>query len=484
MLSLLHVDSDVTVQNGLREYLATRGGISVVPCPSAYEALDLLRTHRFDAIVSEFILPVTGGQTFLEILRRGRKDATPFIFFAKTADRHAVIQALNTGATYYVLKGKEPAGEFAVLEHFIHQAIQQKQMEEALKERERQYRSVVEDQYEFIIRFLPDGTLVFANEAFCSYFRLTKDEVLGKNIRDLFPPDYCGNFFRHLELLDATKPVATMDSKYTADSSVLWQQWVNRAIFNEEGHLFEYQAVGRDITAQKNAEAALVQANKNLGVMNTITRHDILNQLTAVFGLLDLARTKNQDRQVDDYLGRAAKAAETIRGQILFTRDYQEIGSNAAQWQNLDMLVRRAVSGLDLGAVRFENTASGLWIFADPLVEKVFYNLVENTLRHGGDVTSIRLSSREDDNGLVIVYEDDGTGIPADAKEKIFRREYYRNTGLGLYLIREILAITGIRICECGTSGEGVRFEIGVPVGKYGFRTDGNAGELVGAPEP
>jgi PAS domain S-box-containing protein len=465
----------MALQGALKEYLESGGGISVVSLNSAVEALDLLRTRQFDIIVSEYLLTVTDGQTFLEVLRRSRKNTTPFIFFAKKADNKVVINALNTGATYFVLKGRDPKKEFMVLKHFINQAIQQSRLEDALRERERQYRSVVDDQSEFIFRFLPDGTIIFANEAYCSYFKKPHHVILKRNIRENISPDYQETFFSQLRELTRENPVRSMDSCMVADDgSTLWQQWSYRAIFSDQPGPTEFQAVGRDITAQKNAEAALVQAHRNLGVMNTITRHDILNQLTAVFGYLDIARQANADRKVEECLDRAHRAAETIRGQITFTKEYQEIGSNAAQWQSVDALARKAIAALNLPGIRTEIALENLGIFADPLVEKVFYNLMENSLRHGKSVSQIRLSWREDTDGLVIVYEDNGVGVPEGAKEKIFRREYFQNTGLGLYLIREILAITGIRIRECGIPGEGARFEMKVPPGNFGFRTDGD----------
>jgi signal transduction histidine kinase len=89
-------------------------------------------------------------------------------------------------------------------------------------------------------------------------------------------------------------------------------------------------------------------------------------------------------------------------------------------------------------------------------------------------VSKIRLTWREEPDGLVMVYEDDGVGVPDGVKEMIFRREYFQNTGLGLYLIREILAITGIRIRECGIPGQGARFELRIPHGNFGFRTEGD----------
>jgi len=478
MISLLHVDSDTTLQASLREYLESCGGISVVSVNSAYEALDLLRTKQFDIIVTDYLPPMTDGRTFLEALHNRRKITTPVIFFAKKADQKAVINALNTGATFYVLKRRDPKKEFMVLKHYIYQAIQQKRLEDALGERENQYRSVVEDQSEFIFRFLPDGTIVFANKAYCAYFKKPHDVILGRNIRDSISPGYQETFFRLLQDLTRENPVRSMDSRMLArDGSTLWQQWSYRAIFHDTPEPSEYQAVGRDITVQKNAESALVQAHRNLGVLNTITRHDILNQLTVVFGYLEIARQSNVDENVDGYLGRAYQAAETIRGQIIFTKEYQEIGSNAAQWQSMDMLVKKAVSGLDLSGIRTEYALDNLGIFADPLIEKVFYNLAENSLRHGKTVSEIHMSWREEKDGLVIVYEDNGVGVPVGVKEKIFRREYFQNTGLGLYLIREILAITGIRIRECGIPGNGARFEMHVPPGNYGFRTDGEPAE-------
>jgi signal transduction histidine kinase len=109
-------------------------------------------------------------------------------------------------------------------------------------------------------------------------------------------------------------------------------------------------------------------------------------------------------------------------------------------------------------------------ILADPMLPKVFYNLIDNSVRHGQTVTEIRISIlREKEGRLVIIYEDNGIGIPAPEKELIFNREFGKNTGLGLFLIREILAITGITIRENGTPGTGARFEILVPKGASRF---------------
>jgi signal transduction histidine kinase len=109
----------------------------------------------------------------------------------------------------------------------------------------------------------------------------------------------------------------------------------------------------------------------------------------------------------------------------------------------------------------------GIQVFADPMLERVFFNLLDNSHRHGQRVSSIRVSVRMAGEDLVVVWEDDGVGIPADEKEQIFERGFGKNTGLGMFLAREILSITGIAITEKGEPGKGARFEITVPKGAF-----------------
>jgi signal transduction histidine kinase len=78
----------------------------------------------------------------------------------------------------------------------------------------------------------------------------------------------------------------------------------------------------------------------------------------------------------------------------------------------------------------------------------------------------------ETPDGFLLVVEDNGTGVPDKEKERIFRREYFKHTGFGLFLGREILAITNLTIRETGTPGKGARFEIFIPRGSYRFRKE------------
>ena len=106
-------------------------------------------------------------------------------------------------------------------------------------------------------------------------------------------------------------------------------------------------------------------------------------------------------------------------------------------------------------------------IFADRLLRTVFLNLFENAVMHGGNVTRIHVSGSETPEGFAIVVEDNGNGISPEDKEKIFQKGIGKHTGLGLFLVLEVLMITGLSIKETGEFRQGARFEILVPKGKY-----------------
>ena len=222
-----------------------------------------------------------------------------------------------------------------------------------------------------------------------------------------------------------------------------------------------------EILERKRFEATLQLANRKLNTLSSITRHDILNQITAIMMYVSLAEELVQDPTLLSYLKRIEQTTQMIQKQIQFARDYEELGISSPRWHTIDATISRAVSGLELGNVRVEKDVEGLEVYADMLLEKVFFNIVDNALRHGQKVTKIRFSLQETGDGITIFCDDNGVGVPLNMKEGIFKREFYRNTGYGLFLASEILGITGLTIGETGEPGLGARFEIRVPKGTY-----------------
>lgn len=233
-----------------------------------------------------------------------------------------------------------------------------------------------------------------------------------------------------------------------------------------------------DITSRKEGEEelekytqilqmtvdALATANKKLNLLSDVTRHDILNQVHIIFGYLDLIHEEPVSDEQQAIFQRIDEAVTVINQQIQFTRSYQELGVNRPEWQNLT----RTVATLSYPGITITSDLNGYSILADPLLPKVFENLLDNSVRHGERVTMIDISVRPADDGRIsIIWRDNGKGVANTDKEKIFEKGYGKNTGFGLFLIREILALTGITIKEVGDQDKGASFILSVPKGAF-----------------
>jgi signal transduction histidine kinase len=216
---------------------------------------------------------------------------------------------------------------------------------------------------------------------------------------------------------------------------------------------------------RQRAEKALAEANRKLQLLTGVTRHDIINQLTFLRGNLALASAENDEVAARHHAEKAMIAADNIESMIRFTKEYEEIGLQAPVWQRLRKAFERAASGIECKGLTIENDLPQAEIWSDPLLVKVFFNLLDNTMRHGGGASRVRLSAFESEGQLHVIYQDDGDGILPQDKQRLFERGFGKNTGYGLFFAREILEMTGISILEEGAAGEGARFLIRVPEG-------------------
>jgi signal transduction histidine kinase len=212
-----------------------------------------------------------------------------------------------------------------------------------------------------------------------------------------------------------------------------------------------------------------VQARKKLNLLNTVTFEDIQSAIISLAGYVELGKNATTDEKGREYLERGESLTQKIASSLAYAKNYQDMGMNPSRWQNVHQTFLFAISHLDFSRIDRKISLNGLEIYADPLLEKVFLTLAENVIGHGETATEIVLRYCETQEGLTLVFEDNGVGVPDAVKEKIFGKGYGEKKGMNLFLICEILSITGITIKETGTFGKGARFEINIPKGAYRF---------------
>jgi PAS domain S-box-containing protein len=405
-------------------------------------------------------------RTFQNHIRQGRKFRTELIIHPADGLPGTFIEIV---AEIICDRSGEPVKVIGV----IRDITEQKKTEEKERVAGEWFRNIFETSPIAIEIYNREGVLLDINPACAALFGIDKAEAAkGFNLFSdpNVPPaeierlrsgatiHYESNFDFDLVREQSLYPT-TRSGKITLDVHIA-------AVRDDNAIISRYLVQVVDITDRKNAEDALRRSNSQLNLLLSVTRHDIRNQLVSLSGYLSLAKSSIKDSEKTlEFLARQEKIIKAIERQITFTKEYQDLGLSPPVWQNVHTCISQSVRGMNPGGIRLE--IAGLErteILADPLLPKVFFNLVDNALWHGGEkITTVRFFPEQTGSGFVIVCEDDGIGIGAREKEDIFVRGYGRNTGYGLFFIREILAITGITIRETGEPGKGARFEITVP---------------------
>jgi len=280
-ISVLYVDDESAFLDVMKLTLERSGEFSITTAINAPSALQLLSANAYDAIVSDYQMPVMDGIAFLKAVRE-RFGTIPFILFTGKGREEIVIEAINNGADFYLQKGADMKAQIAELINMIHYAVSHSHAETDLRESEERYRHVVEDQTEFICRFTPDGTHIFVNEAYCRYFGYTREEIIGSRFKPNIPSEDRQKVTRMINSLTPEHPFGTVDQRIIMpDGTVRWQRWVDRAIYYPDGTLKEYQSVGRDITEMKRIEQALKESEQkyrtvfeNTGTATVVVEED------------------------------------------------------------------------------------------------------------------------------------------------------------------------------------------------------------------
>ncbi|MDD1684961.1 MAG: PAS domain S-box protein [Methanoregula sp.] len=320
-----------------------------------------------------------------------------------------------------------------------------------------------------IIRTMPDGLIladnncriITANTSAEILFRKNRDELVGRPIEAILPrqgKEAIQAAIRERGMLsDLEIVLETPEYRVVSITGSL--------ITDPDGKSAGIVLIIHDITGRKASERALRLANEKVSLLGQLTRHDITNLVNGLHGYMLLLQEKVADPASAQYIAACTGIIEKIERHLQFSREYEEIGEHEPVWQSAGMMVDRAKSDLAPTRVEIVSLVPQVQIYTDPIFVKVVYNLLENALRHGGaGLTRVQVSAEEHEGGeLVLLFEDDGVGIPAEEKERIFRHGVGKHTGLGLTLSRDILAVTGIRITETGIPGKGARFEIHIP---------------------
>ena len=341
-----------------------------------------------------------------------------------------------------------------------------RKIEKALLESEAKYRALVENIAEVIFTINDHDQVTYVSPAIRNLTGHSPSDLMGRRFQEFVFTEDIVPFEKGLERTRRGTDGPIEFRLLTKQSSVRWVQVTGRSLTGKTPGT-GFQGVMADIHERKQIEDALRHANKQIILLTSITRHDILNGITSLRLSFDLLRNEPLDEKFRKIVDQQERVVSQIQHQISFTRDYQNIGIRPPGWKDVGERFAAAVASRPAGKVAIQAEVKNIEIFSDDLIERVFANLIENTLEHGGKATTIRFFPEIRGKDLVLVFEDDGVGVPSDEKEQVFEHTRRGRISYGLFFSREVLAITGLSIRETGVAGSGARFEILVPEGLY-----------------
>lgn len=220
--------------------------------------------------------------------------------------------------------------------------------------------------------------------------------------------------------------------------------------------------LAEEVATRKKIEEELRLAYNKIHLLSSVTRHDMFNTLTALSGYHDIARSEATDPAFLEYLQKEKDLISELTRLFHESSLFLKSAHSDIKWRSLPMIIRDIINTFSGLGITFTTDIPDILVYSDCLLDHVFSNLIDNAIRHGRSVSSVLIRAVPSDTGVTIEIQDDGTGIRENEHELIFSRGYGKNTGLGLYLIREILKLYQSTIYEAGSS-QGARFVIDMP---------------------
>ena len=448
-----------------------------------------LETDGFDAILTDYRLHWSNG---LAVFRRVRErwPEVPVIMFTDSGTEEIAVAGMKLGLGDYLLKRHLERLPIAVRESLEKRALEKKYADamEKLRASQARYRRISEltSDYAFAYRVDEGGYAEreWATDAFFRITGYTQEELdaSGGWMVVLHPKDV-HLVKEHRSRILANEEHTVAYRIIAKGGEVRWLQVRGRPIWDEaQGRVVRVIGAAQDITEQREAQQALIQAEKLsvAGRLAASLAHEINNPMQTVIGCLGLAEEELADHEVENqYLHMAVEEMQRASRIVGELRDLGRKPTPAEQeptdlCELIDRVLTLSEKELANQDVEIDVHGAGepLIVTAAPdRLHQVFLNLILNAadaMPEGGQLT-IRLGPTSSPEGAALAFKDTGVGIPPEGLDQLFAPFYTtkdNGVGLGLYVIKNIVDSHAGTIDVESEVGKGTTFRVWLPKGE------------------
>ncbi|WP_045218067.1 sensor histidine kinase [Desulfonatronum thioautotrophicum] len=389
---------------------------------------------------------------------------------------------------------RDDQGRFQRTHCIFQDVTDRKRAEEALRESEEMYRGLSEDMPVMVCRFMPDLTLTYVNRAYSDYFGKKPEELHGVSYLTLIPEAEHEAAIAAIAALDSARPFNTYEHEaYTPDGSIRWQRWTDRALFDDQGNIFAYQAVGEDITERKRAEEKIRTINEQLQKANvgkdmliSIIAHDLKSPMSGLVASTEMLSnepkllSEKDIRTLSTELHKNAKNTFALLEDLLQWACMSQEGIDfAPEACELDELVDIVLStAQDLAKakeipIRLDLPQCLTVLVDQPMLKTVIRNVLLNAIKfthRGGEIV---IRARQEGRTVTVAIQDNGIGmnqsmlssiLSLEKKKRQLGTEGEKGTGLGLVLCKQFIKQHGGQIWVESEPGKGTTVFFTLPV--------------------
>ncbi|MFA5348041.1 MAG: ATP-binding protein [Methanoregula sp.] len=226
-----------------------------------------------------------------------------------------------------------------------------------------------------------------------------------------------------------------------------------------------------EITRRVLAEKALKTANDKLNLLSRMSKDHLRRTVDQMAETVTNADAHCSDSAARAFLSRMRVLSVNLIHQLFLTESYKNLGTYPPVWMGVQQTLESVNPPEKTPPVSVRIWTERLEIYADPLCKDVLAHITGNAIGYGITTKNLVITYHETRDGLDLILEDDGIGIPSGKKQQIFEYDTSGNAGIGLFICRQILGVTNMTVTETGMEGKGARFVIHAPT--EGYRIEG-----------
>ncbi len=378
---------------------------------------------------------------------------------------------------------------------------ERKKMQQALQDKERQYRLLVDNQIDLVVEINPIGNLLFVNPAYCKFVGKEKEQLLGSPLISQVYPDDREEFQKILENITRPPYSGYSEHKLLFNNGWKWFSWTYNAVLDDRQNISSITCSGRDITESKLAKEELEKANTQLkeldkmkdNLLSTVS-HELRTPLTSIKSFTEILLTYDEDKETQkEFLGIINDESDRLTRLINDFLDLSKIQAGKMQWKTVELSVADVINSVALStrpltqkaklelSLNIEPNLPHTMFDRDKLIQ-VFTNLLGNALkftREGGKVTikawAGEENNLEDQRWITVSISDTGIGIAPENHHKIFEnfgqvgdvlKDRPKGSGLGLPICKKIIEKFGGKVWVESALGQGTTFLFSLPAVK------------------